>query len=72
MDVEVFNQWFTDVFEKEVLSRTGRPVLFLLDNAPGHVNEFIKGSISVRFFPPNVTSWKQPMDMGIIAALKKR
>ena len=23
-------------------------------------------------FPPNCTSWKQPCDMGIIAALKKR
>ena len=26
----------------------------------------------MEFFPPNCTSWKQPCDMGIIAALKKR
>jgi hypothetical protein len=43
-----------------------------MDNAPGHDEEFIRDNITVKFLPPNVTSWKQPMDMGIIAALKKR
>ena len=44
---------------------------FLLDNTPGHANEFVHENVTIKFFPPNVTSSRQPMDMGIIAALKK-
>ncbi len=43
-----------------------------MDNAPGHFQSFERDNIRVVFFPPNCTSWKQPCDMGIIAALKKR
>ena len=43
-----------------------------MDNAPGHFDGFERGNVKVEFFPPNCTSWKQPCDMGIIAALKKR
>jgi hypothetical protein len=43
-----------------------------MDNAPGHFNAFERDNIRIVFFPPNCTSWKQPCDMGIIAALKKR
>ena len=34
--------------------------------------EFKRQNVTVRLFPPNVTSWKQPCDLGIIGALKKR
>jgi hypothetical protein len=60
------------VFVPEVKRRTGRPVLLLMDNASGHFNAFEHDNIRVVFFPPNCTSWKQPYDMGIIAAFKKR
>ena len=43
-----------------------------MDNAPDHFAAFERGKDKVEFFPPNCTSWKQPCDMGIIAALKKR
>jgi hypothetical protein len=43
-----------------------------MDNASGHFDAFKRDNIRVVFFPPNYTSWKQPCDMGIIAALKKR
>ena len=43
-----------------------------MDSAPGHFPAFEKNNIKVVFFPLNCTSWKQPCDMGIIAALKKR
>ena len=43
-----------------------------MDNAPGHFDGFERGNVKVEFFPPNCTSWKQPCDMGLIAALKKR
>ena len=43
-----------------------------MDNAPGHFEAFERGNIKIMFLPPNCTSWKQPMDLGVIAALKKR
>lgn len=72
IDVPTFNKWFDEVFELFVRKRTGHKVLLILDNAPGHASAFERNGIRVVFFPPNVTSWKQPMDMGIIAAVKKR
>ena len=72
MDVDTCWKWFNEVFYPEVKKRTGRPVLLLMDNAPGHFATFERGNVKVEFFPPNCTSWKQPCDMGIIAALKKR
>ena len=71
MDVATSWEWFEEVFHPEVRKRTGRPVLFLMDNAPGHFPAFERNNIKVVFFPPNCTSWKQPCDMGIIAARKK-
>ncbi len=72
MDVETCWKWFNEVFIPEVKKRTGRRVLLLLDNAPGHFEAFERDNVRIVFFPPNCTSWKQPWDMGIIAALKKR
>lgn len=72
MDTATFMKWFDKIFYPEVTRRTGLLVLLLLDNAPGHCREFVRNNVTVKFFPPNVTSWKQPMDMGIIAALKKQ
>jgi hypothetical protein len=43
-----------------------------MDYAPGHFEAFERNNIQIIFFPPNCTSWKQPCDMGIIVALKKR
>ncbi len=72
MDVETCWKWFNEVFLPEVKKRTGRRVLLLLDNAPGHFEAFECDNVRIVFFPPKCTSWKQPCDMGIIAALKKR
>jgi len=72
MDAETCWKWFNEVFIPEVKKRTGRQVLLLLDNAPGHFEAFERDNVRIVFFPPNCTSWKQPCDMGIIAALKKR
>ena len=65
-------KWFDQVFVPSVRSRTNRKVLLILKNVPAHAKAFERNSIKVMFFPQNVTSWKQPMDMGIIAALKRR
>jgi hypothetical protein len=72
MDVEMCWKWFNEVFLPEVKKRTEHCVLLLLDNAPGHFEAFERDNVRIVFFPPNCTSWKQPCDMGIIAALKKR
>ena len=42
-----------------------------MDNAPGHFQKFTSQNVTVKLFPPNVTIWKQPCDLGIICALKK-
>ena len=72
--MEVFTcwKWFEEVFYPEVRKRTGRPVLLLMDNAPGHFPVFEGNKIKVVFFSSNCTSWKQTYDMGIIVALKKK
>ena len=36
MDVQTCWKWFNEVFVPEVKKRTGRPILLLMDNAPGH------------------------------------
>ena len=71
MDVSTCRKWFEEVFYPEVREKTERPVLLFMDNALGHFPAFERNNIKVVFFPPNCTSWKQPCDMGIIAALKK-
>ena len=72
MDVTTCWKWFEEVFYPQVRRRTGRPILLLTDNTPGHFAAFEKNNVKVVFFPPNCTSRKQPCDMGTIAALKKR
>jgi len=72
MDVETCWKWFNEVFLPEVKKRTRCWVLLLLDNVPGHFEAFERDNVGIVFFPPNCTSWKQPCDMGIITALKKR
>lgn len=72
MDVETCWKWFNEMFFPEVKKITGRRVLLLMDNAPGYFQSFKRDNIRVVFFPLNCSSWKQPCDLGIIAALKKR
>ena len=71
MDVKTCWKWFDEVFVPEVKKQTGRRILLLMDNAPGHFEAFECDNIRIIFFPLNCTSWKQPCDMGIIAGLKK-
>ena len=71
MDVATCWKWFEEVFYLQMRKRTGRPVLLLRDNAHVHFTAFEKDNIKVAFFPPTCTSWKQPFDISIVAALKK-
>jgi DDE superfamily endonuclease len=51
---------------------TGQPELLILDTAPVLFDAFKRNGVkAVAFLPPHCTSWKQPFNMGNIAALKK-
>ncbi|RHY02159.1 hypothetical protein DYB36_005284 [Aphanomyces astaci] len=70
MDATVFNHWVHQVFLPEVKARTTEPVLLLLEHgAPYH--EFNLDNVSAAFVPMNMGSRYQPLNMGIVDALKK-
>lgn len=80
MDRVIFKNWFDHNFVPQVrehLKSIGLPerAVLLLDNAPSHPNENVlksdDGQIFVKYLPPNVTALIQPMDQGVIAAMKK-
>lgn len=81
----IFLEWFKKYFvpavrEYQIHSLKIAPedvkALLILDNAPAHPSESVlvsdDGRIRVMFMPPNTTSVIQPMDQGIISALKRR
>jgi hypothetical protein len=43
-----------------------------IDNAPSHpdITELQSGEIKTEFLPPNVTALVQPMDQGVLQAMK--
>ena len=49
----------------------GRNVLLFVDNAPPHPKDFRLSNVEVVFLPVNITSLLQPLDQGIIVAIKK-
>lgn len=69
-----YREWWTNVFLPEVRAFTTEKVALLMDNCAGHdvTVEDPTGQVTVFFFPPNVTSVYQPLDQGIISAMKKR
>jgi len=74
MDSETAQHWFDECFRPEVESIHGSdPILLIWDNAPPHVHvESTSPSIEIKLLPENLTSVYQPMDQGVIAALKVR
>ncbi|KAH9104003.1 hypothetical protein LEN26_015144 [Aphanomyces euteiches] len=71
-DQRVFQHWFYKVFIPSVRALTSQRVQLILDNAPGHCQSIDHPSVEIAFMPPNITARYQPMDQGVIAALKKR
>lgn len=82
MNRELFKEWFYEQFVPSVRNfaqQNGREprALLLLDNCSAHhdggtVLESDDGKIKTLFLPPNVTSLGQPMDQGVLHAVKKR
>ena len=67
-------EWLDNVFVPHSDSvRTGKNVLLLWDNCPGHKVDASAYSewLRIKLFPPNVTLVFQPMDQGIIVSVKR-
>lgn len=71
------NAWMTTSILKEYhiiineeLIKKGRKILILMDNCPAHNNLGNFSNIKIAFLPHNTTSLIQPLDQGIIRALK--
>lgn len=67
MTSEIFENWLI-ALDKHFLKKR-RTILMFLDNCSAHKIPNLT-NIKVIFFPPNMTSHVQPMDMGIIKNLK--
>lgn len=81
MDTEIFHSWFHETFVPTVrkeLSKLGldTKAVLVLDNCSAHPDpdDLVSddGKIVAKFLPPNVTSLIQPMDQGVLEALKRR
>jgi len=71
MDGDVFKYWFDTVFLPAVRARTTLPVALISDNCGAH-DELESAHVKFIPLPPNFTSVFQPLDLGIIACLKRR
>ncbi|XP_033747074.1 tigger transposable element-derived protein 4-like [Pecten maximus] len=67
MTSNIFEDWVKKFDRK--MRRQGRKVLLFLDNAPSHP-KLTLNNVTLKFLPPNTTSKSQPMDQGIIQAVK--
>ena len=72
MNIPTCWNWFNAVFYLEVRRRTCHSVLLLMENDPEDFEAFQRKNIMVLYFTPDVASWKQPFDLGVIVATKKR
>lgn len=75
VDSVTFRKWFFGVFIPAVRVHTSSDVALIMDNASSHGAVDLKdpkGQVKIFFLPPNCTAVHQPMDCGIIAAVKVR
>jgi hypothetical protein len=68
MTSEIFNKWLKTL-NTQMVNRNKR-ILLLIDNASCHGKDHNLSNVTVKYFPPNMTSHLQPLDAGIIAACK--
>ena len=75
MTRDIFPWWFHEHFVSEARKHLPQKAVLLLDNATSHPNEsllvFDDELIAGKFLPPNVTVAIQPMDQGVISAIKR-
>jgi len=71
MDATRFQQCFDRVFVPGTVTERPRRVALIMDNASSHGSEVGHPQVEGIFLPPNSTARPQPMDAGIIAAVKR-
>jgi hypothetical protein len=73
-DTRTFTHWFYEVFLPHVRSKTKDKVLLIMDNCGPHGANVSDPLQQVKMIPlsPNCTAVHQPMDQGIIQALKRK
>ncbi|RHY29460.1 hypothetical protein DYB32_005117 [Aphanomyces invadans] len=70
MTIALFGDWIRDL--NDDMSHRNKSILLLLDNASSHKTIDVElTNVRVLLLPPNTTSVLQPLDAGIIAALKR-
>lgn len=71
-DTVIYNKWWNEILLPTVRKHTKDPVALVLDGFSGHDDLCSDpvGQVKVFKFPPNLTSIYQPLDQGLIAALK--
>jgi len=70
-DSNIFARWLSEVLVPELRTRTGSHVYLILDNVNSH-SRVSDPPVTVIELPPNNTAVYQPLDAGVIAALKRR
>ena len=78
MNSEIFAEWFKKDFVPAVKRHQraqnirSPKALLLIDNCSAHPQELktCDGSVTCMFLPPNTTSLIQPMDQGVLQAMK--
>ncbi|KAM7444224.1 hypothetical protein ABFA07_007166 [Porites harrisoni] len=68
MDSKLFEEWVREQDRK--FEREGRKVALVVDNCPAHPDVADLRAINLVFLPPNTTCKTQPMDQGVIKAMK--
>ena len=80
VNAALFTDWFHKNFVPTVQGKLREigcesKAVLLLDNCSAHPDEELisaDGKVIVKFLPPNVTSLIQPMDQGVLVAIKRR
>ena len=64
----VFEDWLNQL--NGTMKKKKRMIILFVDNATSHVFSEKLSNVHVKFLPPNLTSELQPLDQGIIQAMK--
>ena len=67
MTATIFREWLEKVNQIFVWQK--RRIILFIDNCTTHPEVYFS-NIQLVYLPPNTTSWLQPMDAGIIQAVK--
>ena len=68
MSGELFEDWLPELDQK--FDESKRKIALIIDNCTVHPHDEYLKWVELIFLPPNTTSHTQPMDQGIIQALK--